>query len=70
MKDCFCCYWLYVWRFLLLLVEEAGKMLLWMKPQGPLQAAREYLPVAQTIMPKWDPAVGSDYASCVVLINA
>ncbi|NLO26498.1 MAG: ABC transporter substrate-binding protein, partial [Clostridiales bacterium] len=26
--------------------------------------------VTQTIMPKWDPAVGSDYASCVVLINA
>ena len=26
--------------------------------------------VTQTIMPRWDPAVGSDYASCVVLINA
>jgi len=26
--------------------------------------------VTQTIMPKWDPAVGSDYASCIVLINA
>ena len=26
--------------------------------------------LTQTIMPKWDPAVGSDYASCVVLINA
>ncbi|MBA7582794.1 hypothetical protein ES708_24731 [subsurface metagenome] len=25
--------------------------------------------VTQTIMPKWDPAVGSDYASCIVLIN-
>ena len=26
--------------------------------------------VTGPIMPKWDPAVGSDYASCVVLINA
>jgi len=26
--------------------------------------------VPQTIMPKWDPAVGSDYASCIILINA
>lgn len=26
--------------------------------------------VTQTIMPKWDPTVGSDYASCIVLINA
>lgn len=26
--------------------------------------------VTQTIMPKWDPSVGSDYASCVVMINA
>lgn len=25
--------------------------------------------VTQTIMPKWDPAVGSDYSSCIVLIN-
>ncbi len=25
--------------------------------------------VTQTIMPRWDPAVGSDYAACVVLIN-
>ena len=23
----------------------------------------------QTIMPEWDPAVGSDYASCVIMCN-
>ena len=39
-------------------------------PPGTGDAKESIFRVTQTIMPKWDPAVGSDYASCVVLINA
>lgn len=44
------------------------------QPEGdapaPEVSGQSIFRVTQTIMPKWDPAVGSDYASCVVLCNA
>ena len=45
-------------------------MLLWMKPLGPLQAAERVSSSDSDHYAQMDPAVGSDYASCVVLINA